>query len=252
MKDPKHFITFLLDLERTHLVLSCNRGSSRNVLFEIEDSNYVDFGVGACRGMTGLYLKQSSSLNKPFMKKIHQSLSFIHHIAERYIPKSLLVCLSKGINDIDLESFSSLSSYKDMKNKQRLPDTINKTSSVSHQNGKSHNFMPSTSFGRNNALSIHTDDDSFLSIVHVQCLIDLVKYPNGSSRYPLETNIVKYFTFDDRFSVALRSGDILIFNPIIPHCISTSTDLYSSQDVFCISHYFKAKVIGRNNNTIFF
>jgi len=253
MKDPKSFISSLSKLEKTRPNLSSNRGSSRNVFFEIETSNYVDFGVGVCRGMTGLYIKQSSVLNDKIMKPIHRALSFIHHISEKYIPKSLLKSLNKGLNDIDLEPFDSLLSYKEMKfQKKSSFYNINAPIQSSHLNGKSHSFMPSTSFGRNNALSMHIDDDSFLSIVHVQCRYDLKNCSNGKSKYSLQSDIVKYFTFDDKFSVALRSGDILIFNPVIPHCISTSTDQYSSHNVYCISHYLKSKIIGRNNNSISF
>ena len=48
----------------------------------------------------------------------------------------------------------------------------------------------------------------------------------------------------------MRNGDILIFNPVIEHCISTKTDEFQNLEVFCVSHYFKTLLCGRNNNDI--
>ena len=50
----------------------------------------------------------------------------------------------------------------------------------------------------------------------------------------------------------MRSGDILVFNPTIPHYVSSTTDAYKNDDVYCISHYFKSLIAGRNNNDIEF
>ena len=114
-------------------------------------------------------------------------------------------------------------------------------------NGKQHSFMPSTSYGKDTLLPLHYDKDMFLSIVTIHCVKDIKK-----GKYILDSDIIKYFTFDNGVSVALRSGDILIFNPIIKHCISTKTDEYISEDVYCISHYFKSMLAGRNDNSIKF
>ena len=68
----------------------------------------------------------------------------------------------------------------------------------------------------------------------------------------MNTNIIKYFTFDNNISVGLRNGDILIFNQIVKHCISTKTDSYCNDDVFCVSNYMKSTLCGSNNNKIQF
>ena len=110
--------------------------------------------------------------------------------------------------------------------------------------------MPSMSFGINNFLPLHTDKDSFLLVVHVHSDFDLRTV--SSAKYPLHSGIVKYFTFDNAVSVGLRSGDLLIFNPTINHCISTSTEKYSNNMNYCISHYFKTAIASRNDNSIKF
>ena len=71
-------------------------------------------------------------------------------------------------------------------------------------------------------------------------------------KYFESLNIIKYFTFDNNHSVALRSGDCLMFNPTINHCISTKTEAYLTKDVYCVSHYFKSNLIGMNDNNIIF
>ena len=111
--------------------------------------------------------------------------------------------------------------------------------------------MPSASFGSNNLLPLHTDQDMFLSVVHVHALSD-VSFVNDNSCYDMCSKVSKYFTFDDGESVAMRSGDILVFNPTIPHCVSSTTNGYQDDDVFCISHYFKSLIAGSNNNHIEF
>ena len=68
----------------------------------------------------------------------------------------------------------------------------------------------------------------------------------------MNSNIIKYFSFDNRVTVAIRNGDILIFNPTVKHCISSKTDQYKEEDVYCISHYFKTLLSSRNNNSIIF
>ena len=110
--------------------------------------------------------------------------------------------------------------------------------------------MPSTSFGINNFLAMHTDKDMFLSVVHVHS--DKESDSVYKQKYALHTDIIKYFTFDNAVSVTLRSGDLLIFNPTIQHCISTTTTKYSSHNNYCISHYFKTAVASRNDNAIKF
>ena len=46
-----------------------------------------------------------------------------------------------------------------------------------------------------------------------------------------ECDVLKYFTFSTGLTVALRSGDILMFNPQIEHCISSNTDVCKEDDV---------------------
>ena len=198
--------------------------------------------------MPGLYKKRIHGISSQTMADVNEYFTFVQSTVRKYLPKCLVDALNDALNKIGLEDFSKLGSYKEMK-------VLNKGNSFENSsinsNQISYSFMPSASFGCNNLLSLHTDEDMFLSVIHVHAKSDITHCQNYS-QYESNTSIVKYFSFNDGTSVALRSGDILIFNPTIPHCVSSNTDDYSDDDVYCISHYFKTLVVSRNNNKIAF
>ena len=79
---------------------------------------------------------------------------------------------------------------------------------------------------------------------------------NGSgkrtSQFCYECEILKYFTFGCGISVGMRSGDLLLFNPQEPHCISTNSDECDDDGVMTTLHYFKTNVVGLNDNNLEF
>jgi hypothetical protein len=88
-------------------------------------------------------------------------------------------------------------------------------------------------------LNCHKDDDFFVSGVTVLHECDA---------YTMEDPIVQYFVFpEDGVAVALRAGDILLFNPSIPHCISSRC--YYKHDILACSFYLKARLVGGHDNS---
>ena len=144
------------------------------------------------------------------------------------------------MNKIDMEDFSELNEYNNA-------SKCDRPNGNKQKNKIDYTFIPSTSFGRDSLLPLHIDKNYFLSVVTIHCKKDV-----KNKKYIYNSDIIKYFTFDNNVSVALRNGDILIFNPIIKHGISTKTDKYKNEEVYCVSHYFKTLLCGRNNNDIFF
>ena len=129
-------------------------------------------------------------------------------------------------------------------------DCTMESSKAHNQNGKAQSFVPTFAFGKDTCLELHQDEDTFLSILSIHCSNDICKKIDN---YKLKFNIIKYFVFDNSVTVGLRSGDLLIFNPKIHHCVSTKTILYEGIDVYCVSHYFKAKITGiMNDNSLSF
>ena len=49
-------------------------------------------------------------------------------------------------------------------------------------------------------------------------------------------------------SVPLQPGDYLLFNPLIPHCISSWCKY--DDEIMCTSTYLKTAIVGMNNNDL--
>ena len=238
------FINGLKGMQKKKSPLSSNRGMCHRVLFEKCSSNYVDLGIGVSRFMSGIYKKRIPGISEDHVNNVDCYFQFVQDVVKQHLPMCLLRKFNDALNMIGLEDLSRVKYYAEKKNSIGLTEHSSGTYSE-------HNFMPSASFGSNNLLPLHTDQDMFLSVVHVHCHSDVV-VNDENSFYKKNCNISKYFNFDDGESVAMRSGDILIFNPTIPHCVSSTTESYTNEDVFCLSHYFKSLIAGRNNNKIEF
>ena len=111
--------------------------------------------------------------------------------------------------------------------------------SPSSKHATSARYYNGVGFGVNVFLRCHTDKDFTMSIVQVH--MDDIMYHN-------EDRIVCYFTFPRLgIAVSLRPGDILMFNPQEPHCISSRCN--EEDEIYCISYYLKTQVVGLNDNS---
>jgi hypothetical protein len=98
----------------------------------------------------------------------------------------------------------------------------------------------SIAFGRNVHLGCHTDKDFAKSVVSVYL---------DEDGYGFNDRIIAYFCFPRLgIAVALRAGDVLIFNPSEPHAVSSRCD--ENDDVHCVSMYLKTAVVSLNDNSI--
>jgi hypothetical protein len=78
-----------------------------------------------------------------------------------------------------------------------------------------------------------------MSIVQVH--LDEIMYQNDDL-------IISYFAFPQiGIAVALWPGDILMFNPQEPHCISLCCN--KDDNIYYISSYLKTHVVGLNDNS---
>ena len=92
--------------------------------------------------------------------------------------------------------------------------------------------------GKNVFLSAHKDNDAFCSITSVV----------ASPGTPADA-VLCCFTFPAYgVAVALRSGDILVFNPQVHHCVSSATE--STAAYCCLSLYLKTSLVGLNDNSL--
>ena len=268
-RNPDKFIQALEHVEAKKPPKYSCRGSKRKVVFEDgqEKTNYVTVGVAPNRGGKGLYKK--GFVDEQHQCTLDKMTAFIENKCSVYIDKKVKKAW-RGVHQaigLNVRNIGPLRKRKkpidDECEDGEIIDDSNKTVDTSYT--QMCKLFPSMATGRNTCLQMHTDEDAFLSVVCVYRMDDIEikrfdRYKNGSekpsdvtvSRIKMKCDVLKYFTFSSGVSVALRTGDILMFNPQIDHCISSNTDACKNSDVFCTSHYFKSMVIGLNDNSLLF
>ena len=83
----------------------------------------------------------------------------------------------------------------------------------------------------------HTDKDCFLSVHQL----------NVKGRYG-DKEIAQYFCFPScGYAVALRPGDVLVFNPLVPHCLSARSPEYATDRVHVSTLYVKTSHMSKND-----
>jgi hypothetical protein len=116
------------------------------------------------------------------------------------------------------------------------------------EGGTAQSIYGSLASALNQYLNLHTDDDFFYSLITTASAHGLKE---GIDRYSMDAEVCNYFTFAEQgVAVALRPGDILIFNPRYQHCLSSRTSIYEKKDVFSLSLYLKTAIVGKNDNNL--
>ncbi len=71
----------------------------------------------------------------------------------------------------------------------------------------------------------------------------------GKDKYEINDDIVVYFCLPTLgVAVPLQPGDCLLFNALIPHCISSCCE--ESNDIYIVSMYLKSFGVGLNGNQL--
>jgi hypothetical protein len=157
------------------------------------------------------------------------------------------------LNNVDVQEEALMNIYKLVKNvedrahgyldlKELLFNEIVKQHSncagMTFLYNKKSTIWPSMAFAKNAFLNAHRDEDYFWSITTVVT----------KSGYDLDSDIATYFCFPtEGFCVALRPGDILMFNSCVDHCVSSKRDSYGN--VVGLSMYLKTAVVAGNDNS---
>jgi hypothetical protein len=123
--------------------------------------------------------------------------------------------------------------------KQIVPfKTMNATITSDQPHSK---YYGALAFGCSVFLQCHTDADFTMSMAHIHL--------KGKEQYEVDDNIVIYFCFPTLgVAVPLRPGDFLLFNALIPHCVSSRCR--QIDEVMCVLMYLKSAVVGMNNNKL--
>jgi hypothetical protein len=79
------------------------------------------------------------------------------------------------------------------------------------------------------------DDDFFYSLTTTACSHAL---RDDIDQYKMDAEFSNYFVFlEQGIAVALRPGDMLIFNPKYHHCFSSRNCAYQNKDVYFLLLY---------------
>jgi hypothetical protein len=195
------------------------RGMKRIPVAE-DDGKYTTVGLRPNRGSTGITESWPKTLDEWSKSRIRELMTICHDVAKAYVPGGEI----RGLRSAQL--FAKWPTMKGMKCEP---------------------IWGSLSCGRSYHLNSHTDDDFFYSLTTIVSQYGFE--PGRLDKYQLNAEVSNYFAFAEQgIAVALRPGDMLLFNPMYQHCLTSRTLYYQEKDVFCLSLYLKTAIVGGNNN----
>jgi hypothetical protein len=196
------------------------RGQTRIPCAE-NDGKYVTVGLKPNRSRPGVVESWPSKLSDFDKDKIHSLMKRCQHVANGFIRSTEL----RGL---------------------RLANLILGWSEL--VGSTTETIWASLAAARNHYLNSHTDEDFFYSLLTIVSEHGL---KDDIDRYEMDAGVCNYFTFAEQgVAVALRPGDILLFNPVYEHCLSSRTSAYETKDVFSLSMYLKTAIVGMNDNSV--
>ena len=195
-----------------------NRGDSRSNNFYDENHSYVIIGKSVNRfGKGSKDSNLQNDKNSYYKNRITKVMRSMENKVKMFLDTKLIQSLNFVKNDVI--------GYDTMSNSNQKRTQI--WSSLSH----AVNY---------NSVS-HVDEDFFLS----SCSVN----EESKKEYELHSNVITYFCFPTlRKAIALRDGDILIFNPLTYHCCSKKNDCITN-NVHIYSLYLKSKHVSQNDNS---
>ena len=195
------------------------RGKSRITVAE-DNGKYATVGLKPRRGSTGVSEFWPEKLGETDREVIRKVMSRCQEVAKGYLPSTEV----RGLLFAQL-----LGGWQQISGVTLNP------------------LWGSLACGKNYYLNSHVDEDFFYSLTTVASEQGV----QDNDRYMMEAAICNYFTFAEQgIALALRPGDMLIFNPLHHHCLSSRTARYENDDVFCLSLYLKTAVVGQNDNRL--
>ena len=197
------------------------RGQKKVPVYERSTpATYVVLGTSARRSGRGLQLmdrklkEEGHRNNRLLLKKFFRQVA---HAARAYLdtPSIRYLSVVKELTNFTEFTFDS------------SPDAV---------------IWPSLAVAANVVMEMHTDEDYVMGCAGVL----------GGDGYRTHdakgSDILQYFCFPGTGSaVGLRNGDLLLFNPTVPHCVSSRCTL--TEDVICTSFYLKTAIVGGNDNS---
>jgi hypothetical protein len=196
------------------------RGNKRIPVAE-DDGKYTTVGLKPNRGCKGITNSWPKKLRKKTRQQICKLMTQCEEVGKGYVASNEM----RGLRMAQL-----LGEWPEIEGVASQP------------------IWGSLACGRNYYLNSHMDEDFFYSLTTIASECGLRQ---DIDRYNMDAEVCNYFTFAEQgIAVALRPGDMLLFNPRYQHCLSSRTSFYKHKDVFCLSLYLKTAVVGGNDNSL--
>jgi hypothetical protein len=173
-----------------------------------ENSNYVTVGLKPNRGRPGILDSWPCTLSTKDKARVIKLMTACHEVGNGYIK-------SKELTGIQITK--RLLQWSGIRGCG--PESV----------------LPSFSQALNTYLSLDTDDDFFYSILTIASAHALRE---DVDQYKMDAVVSNYFIFAEQgVVVALKPGDMLIFNPKYHHCLSSRTSAYENNKTsfLCLS-----------------
>jgi hypothetical protein len=210
---------------------ACERLRKTSLIRSDKKQIFGDYGVPVRYTCAGVQVARNSKEvldNAPYMDKLSK-----HHL------KSLLRIMRRAER-----SFEEIADHQVISHLKNVKAVVPfKTMSLPSSAGKNHSvrYFGGIAFGSNAFLRCHTDADFTMSIAQV--------FLKGQNTLQANDDVVVYFCFPTLgAAVPLFPGDFLLFNALIPHCISSRCK--QMDEVMCLSMYLKTACVGLNNNDL--
>jgi hypothetical protein len=220
----------IVALEKLSVLNSTERSPKRDGVFE---NSYSTTGVRANRGGHGIISCKFGDKQPEHWNRLIKMMKRCQGLVAGYLPHGVLNGLTEVIG---------LSEFK-------AP-----TPKVGESPKKKKKAAPAMFAGLANAMNYlspaHTDEDFFYSVFTANVKGVLTK---DAPSYSWDAPIIHFMCFPEYgVAVALRPGDVLLFNPQNYHCLSEKEVEYGdrSADVYVTSFYLKTAVICKNDNRI--
>ena len=200
--------------------ISLEHGKSRYVGHASAETKYMCSGVVPNHGGKGICESSIKDLPEAQWKGLIKFVRKCEHLLIGY--------LDSGI----LQGFQNASRFGNFATMPGPPGT--------HNNASIYGAIASW---QNVFLSSHMDEDFFYSVITVQA------EKSDGSLLSMSDDICYYFVFSEYgVAVALCPGDVLLFNPVAYHSVTTPVN--PKNEVWCCSLYLKMGVVGKNDNSM--
>jgi hypothetical protein len=210
----KQFFDCIMQVLSNNKNKTVKRGKNKEVGFESANKKYVTLGSQALRNAKGISV-DLGAINDDEFSLISSLMTHVENITAEFMEPEYNLSLKHALNRAKCKTFPMPNDLHQSRNWGALALSI-----------KSY-------------LNLHTDIDfgysAMICLAKNREILQLTSSPLAFMCFPKQG-----------VSAAIRDGDILLFNPLVPHCVSSRT---TDIDVAFITFYLKTNIVGGHDNS---